>query len=151
MDIIALLIAVAVCELAGGVGAIFTRSSVSTWYRRLKKPGFNPPDRVFAPVWTLLYLLMGIALSLVWEEGAFLALAVFALQLVLNVLWSFVFFGLRKTLAGFVVILLLWASIVWTMLLFYPVSIAAFFLLLPYFLWVGFAAVLNYHLWRLNR
>jgi len=155
MNLLKLAVSLLVCLGAGWIGSIFTTPSIPTWYAGLAKPSFNPPNGVFGPVWTLLYLLMGIALFLVWRKapqapGAGLALVLFLVQLALNVLWSILFFGLRSPLLGLVDILLLWAAILATMLLFFRVSPAAGALLVPYLLWVSFASVLNFAIWRLN-
>jgi len=137
--------------LAGVAGSFFTASSIDTWYRTLEKPWFNPPDWVFGPVWTTLYILMGIALYIAWQQraGRF-ALSVFWAQLALNLLWSILFFGMRSSLAAFVGIIILWAFIAWTIALFWKVSRLAALLLLPYLLWVSFAALLNYSILLLN-
>jgi benzodiazapine receptor len=121
----------------------------------LNKPSFTPPGSVFAPVWITLYLLMGISLFLVWRVEKNIprrrsALAVFALQLILNTLWSLLFFGLRSPLAGLVDIACLWVSIVLTLFLFSRISKTAFWLFVPYFLWVSFATVLNASIFALN-
>ena len=150
-----IVIAVAFCELAGAVGSIFTTPAIPVWYAGLAKPSFNPPNWVFAPVWTILYALMGIAAYLVYEKGPRTtpvrrALAVFGVQLALNTLWSIVFFGARSITGGIVVILLLWASILASIRLFARVSRPAAVLLVPYILWVSFATVLNITLYRLN-
>ena len=150
-----LVVAVAVCEIAGAVGGVFTASSVTTWYLTLAKPAFTPPDWVFGPVWTTLYALMGIAAWLVWRSEAARsvvtrALAICALQLALNVLWSVIFFGLRSPLWAFVEIVLLWFVILLTTVWFFRVSKAAGVLMLPYLLWVTFAAALNFDIARLN-
>lgn len=155
MDLLRLAASILVCLGAGWIGAIFTTRSIPTWYAGLAKPSFNPPNGLFGPVWTLLYLLMGIALFLVWRKaphssGAGLALVLFLVQLLLNVLWSILFFGFRSPALGLGDILLLWAAILATMLLFFRVSPAAGALLVPYLLWVSFASVLNFAIWRLN-
>jgi benzodiazapine receptor len=143
------------CYLAAFVGSIFTTPNVPTWYASLARPFFAPPNWVFAPVWTAIFTLMGISVYLVWWEGRAdprvkAALAVFALQLVANVSWSAAFFGLRSPLAGLVVIVFLWALIALTIQKFRAVSRTAAALLLPYIIWVSFAAVLNFAIWRLN-
>jgi tryptophan-rich sensory protein len=142
------LVSVALCLAAGMLGSFFTRASVDTWYAGLAKPAFTPPGWVFAPVWTLLYVLMGIACYLVWRKGfgdprVARALAAFGAQLLLNALWSPAFFGLRSCVAGLVVIVPLWGAIVLTIALFLPLSRPAALLLAPYLAWVSFAAVLN--------
>ncbi|MCJ7680527.1 MAG: tryptophan-rich sensory protein [Candidatus Aminicenantes bacterium] len=143
------------CELAGIIGSVFTARSVQTWYTTLQKPSFNPPSWLFGPVWAVLYLLMGIAAYLVWSRGwstpgIKTALAVFAVQLILNTAWSILFFGLKNPASAFVEIIFLWAAIALTIFLFSNISRTAALLLVPYILWVSFASVLNYFLWRLN-
>jgi benzodiazapine receptor len=146
---------VLVCELAGIIGSFFTAPSVPGWYAGLAKPPFNPPGWVFAPVWTILYALMGLAAYLVYDKGlkrddVRKALAVFAVQLILNALWSIVFFGAHMILGAAVVIVLLWVMVVATISLFSRLSKAAAYLLVPYILWVSFATVLNISLYVLN-
>ncbi len=153
--ILRLVISILVCQLAGFVGSIFTRTSVSTWYAALNKPSFNPPNGIFSPVWITLYVLMGIAAFLVWNQGlekreVKAALIIFGVQLVLNALWSAAFFGLQSPFAGLIVIVALWIFILLTILYFFRLSSPAGVLLLPYIGWVSFAAVLNFSLWRLN-
>ena len=153
--ILKLAVAIVVCQLAGIIGSIFTSSSVSTWYASLQKPLFNPPNWIFSPVWISLFVLMGISAYLVWEKGigkknVKYALSIFALQLVLNVLWSALFFGLRAPFYAFVEIIVLWLAILATIIAFFRISKAAGALLIPYLLWVSFAAVLNFYLWILN-
>ena len=150
-----LIIAIVISELAGGIGAIFTVSAIPTWYAALAKPALNPPSWVFGPVWTTLYLLMGIAAFLVWNKGwdrkdIRKALGVFLLQLVFNAAWSIIFFGLHSPFWAFMDIIAMWLAIVWTMILFYRISKPAMCLLLPYILWVSFAAYLNYSILMLN-
>ncbi len=145
------------CEAAGAISGIATREGIETWYRTIKKPSFTPPDAVFGPVWTLLYGLMGTALYFVVQTSpagrgvARLAKVLFVLQLGLNMLWSFIFFGRRSPLGALIEIVLLWIAIVATVLAFWKVSRLASLLLLPYLLWVSFAAALNLQIWRLNR
>lgn len=146
---------VVVCNCAGLLGALVTSTGPGSWYETLVKPSFNPPSWLFGPVWTLLYILMGISLYLVIMEGrkgrdVRIPLLLFAIQLVLNTLWSFAFFALESPIAGLVVILSLWIFIVATMVAFFPVRKAATWLLVPYLLWVSFATVLNYSLYILN-
>ncbi len=155
---IKLMVSILVCQGAGIIGGLFNRASIDTWYVVLKKPGFNPPNWVFAPVWISLYLLMGIALYLVWKADIpanasekLWAIALFGAQLVLNVLWSYFFFYLRSPLSGLIDITVLWVLILLTIVKFYPLSRTAALLLIPYILWVTFAALLNYALWHLNR
>ena len=154
-DLSKLLVSVLACQLAGVIGSVFTSPAIPGWYATLTKPGFTPPSWIFAPVWITLYLLMGISAFIVWRRGLALkevriGLGVFVAQLILNALWSVMFFGLRSPLAGFVVIVLLWLLILLTIALFRKVSMAAAVLLLPYILWVSYASVLNFSIWRLN-
>jgi translocator protein len=155
-NILRLVVSIVACLAAGAVGSVFTRNAILTWYAALEKPPFNPPNWLFAPVWTLLYILMGIAAFLVWRKGlenrqVRTALILFLIQLVLNALWSVVFFGLESPLYGFIVIVVLWVAILFTILKFYRISLASSVLLWPYLLWVTFAAVLNSSIWLLNR
>ncbi len=150
-DLPALFVSIAVCELAGIVPSFLTANDVATWYTTLQKPGFTPPSWVFGPVWTTLYLLMGIALYLVWRRGGNrFALVIFAVQLVLNASWTLVFFGAHWPAGGLAVILTLFVAIVITMVAFARIDRRAAVLLVPYLCWVGFATLLNYELWRLN-
>jgi len=151
-----IIVAIVVCELAGIIGSLFTTPSIPGWYAGLVKPSFNPPAWVFAPVWTTLYAMMGLAAWLVYEKGlkrpeVKKALAVFAAQLVLNTLWSIVFFGAHQLLGAVIVIVLLWATILWAILLFRQISKPAAWLLVPYILWVSFASVLTVTIYVLNR
>ena len=144
------------CLAAGAIGSVFTRSAIPTWYATLEKPTFAPPNWLFAPVWTLLYITMGIAAFLVWRQGlenrqVRIALIVFLIQLVLNALWSVVFFGLESPLYGLIVISVLWVAILVTAIIFFKISRVASVLMWPYLLWVTFAAVLNSSIWLLNR
>jgi len=155
-DILTLVVFVLICQAAGGIGGLFTATSVGTWYAALRKPPYNPPGWIFGPVWTVLYALMGVAAWLVvrrgWDSVAVkAALAAFVAQLVLNMLWSAVFFGMRSPGIAFIELLGLWVAILVTIRLFWRVSPTAGALLVPYVLWVSFAAVLNYSIWRLNR
>ncbi len=150
-----LIVSLAIPQVVGLTGALATAGGVRDWYPALAKPGFTPPGWVFGPAWTLLYLLMGIALWLVWREAGRSenvrpALLAFAVQLALNALWSFVFFGLRMPGAALVEIILLLGAIVFTIVQFRKVSRLAALLLVPYLLWVSFAAVLNASIWLLN-
>jgi len=151
-----LLASIAACQLAGVVGAVFTRAAIPSWYAYLKKPAFTPPNWLFGPAWISLYLLMAVAVYLVWQKGwqtpgVRQALAVFLVQLLLNVLWSPAFFGWRSPLAGMIVIILLWLAIVLTIFLFFKISRPAALLLLPYLLWVSYASALNISIYFLNR
>ena len=150
-----LVVSIAIPLLAGFIGSIATSGSVSSWYQTINKPSFNPPDWVFGPVWTTLFILMGISLYIVWskglkKKGVKKALSVFGVQLALNILWSFLFFGLKSPLYGLIEIIILWAAILYTIILFYRVSRTAAYLLIPYILWVSFAFVLNLAIFILN-
>ena len=147
--------AIFICQLAGVVGSLFTYRAIPLWYASLAKPPFNPPNWIFGPVWLTLYTLMGISAFIVWTKGwerreVKTAIYVFAGQLVLNALWSVIFFGLRSPLYAFIGILVLWLFIILTVYYFYKISKAAGLLLLPYLLWVSFAAVLNLSIAILN-
>jgi benzodiazapine receptor len=154
-EILILFASIIICQLAGVIGSLFTTPSIPRWYANINKPSFNPPNWVFAPVWTTLFLLMGISLYLVLRTGlnyknVKIAFAVFIFQLVLNVLWSFLFFGLGSPFAAFIEIIFLWIAILITTILFYSLSKVAGILLIPYLLWVSFASVLNFYIWRVN-
>jgi len=146
-DIIALVVAVAICFAAAAVGGYATTRSLRDWYVALPKPRWNPPNWVFGPVWTVLYFAMAVSAWLVWrardEHEVTPALVWFAAQLVLNVAWSVVFFGLRAPKAGLAVIVGLWLAILGTIAAFLPLSTAAGVILVPYLLWVTFATALN--------
>jgi tryptophan-rich sensory protein len=151
---IGLAVSLVICFGAAGLGSLFTMPSIGGWYVNLSKPAWTPPNWLFGPVWTGLYLCMAIAAWLVWRKagvsGAEVALALFALQLALNVCWSAIFFSAHMPGFAFAEIVLLWLLILATVVSFWPVSRAAGWLLVPYLLWVGFAAALNYAIWRLN-
>lgn len=151
-SVIRFIAAIAVCEAAGVVGSVFTISAIPTWYAALQKPWFTPPNWLFAPVWLTLYFLMGVSLYLLWgnRQRARAALGIFALQLVLNVLWSVVFFGAHQLFYGFVIIAALWVAILATIALSYGVSRGAAVALIPYIVWVTIASALNYYVWVLN-
>src|SRR3989338_10314722 len=153
-DLPRLIISIVGCELVGILSTIFTRVAIPTWYIALIKPSFSPPNWIFGPVWTLLYFLMGISFYLIWKQGwknkVKIAGVFFLSQLALNFLWSFLFFGLRSPLLGLIDILALWGLIVITMKKFYPLSKLAFYLLIPYILWVTFATILNASILILN-
>ena len=153
-QVFALALFVLSCLAAGWAGSLVTRPAIGAWYVDLSKPRWTPPSWVFAPVWTALYLSMAVAAWLVWRRagfsGARIALSLFTFQLVLNLLWSSIFFGLRRPGVAFIEISLLWIFVVATALAFWPVSRTAFGLMVPYLLWVTFAAALNAAIWRLN-
>lgn len=154
-DIVKLIISVAGCELVGLLGTPFTISAIPTWYAALNKPFFAPPNWIFGPAWTLLYFLMGIAFFLIWKQSwhkkqVKTAGTFFLIQLALNFIWSPIFFGLKSPLLGLIVIVAMWLFIVLTMKKFYPLSKLAFYLLVPYLLWVSFATILNAAIVLLN-
>lgn len=154
-NILKLIISIVICQLAGVIGSFFTMDSIPTWYAALNKPDFNPPNWIFGPVWIFLYLLMGISLFLVWRENlkndhVKSAFVIFMVQLVLNTFWSIVFFGMQSITGGLIIILLLWLFIILTIIRFRKVSAIASMLLIPYLLWVTFAAVLNFYIYKLN-
>jgi len=143
-----LIVSVIGCELVGILGTPFTISAIPTWYATLNKPFFAPPNWLFGPAWTLLYFLMGVAFYLIWKQGwqkkkNRIAVKYFLAQLALNFIWSPIFFGLRAPLLGLIVIVAMWIMIAATMKKFYPLSKLAFYLLVPYLLWVSFATLLN--------
>lgn len=143
------------CEAVGMVGSVFTIPQISTWYATLLKPSFSPPNWVFGPVWTLLYALMGFAAYRVWMLGIkkFVVrkvLVVFILQLVLNFLWSLIFFGQHNIAGAFIEISFMWMLIVYLVVRFEKLDGVAGYAMLPYLFWVSFAMILNYNLWVLN-
>jgi tryptophan-rich sensory protein len=148
----ALAVFVAGCLAVGAVGGIVTASSVDTWYPGLNKPSWNPPDSVFGPVWTLLYVMIAVSAWIVWRRRGSVdiraAMLLFALQLALNTGWSMIFFGLRQPGYAFLEIVLLWLSIAATIAAFARISKAAAWLLIPYLAWVSFATALNFAIWR---
>lgn len=150
-----LFISILIPLLVGAVSGIFTTSAVKGWYALANKPWFNPPNWIFAPVWTTLYVLMGIALFLVWRSEADkaikqTAIILFAVQLTLNFCWSFIFFKMQQPGWAFAEIILMWLMILLTILWFGKISSVAAWLLVPYICWVSFASVLNYSIWKLN-
>jgi len=173
-----LLASIIICELAGVIGSAVTLPGVRVWYKTLNKPSFNPPSWIFGPVWTILFVLMGISLYLVWSEkfvvknelkiGKIKAwnglsqklfkgkwqkaniILIFALQLILNFLWSVIFFGFHLPGVAFFELLMLWFAILYTIISFYRVSKTAAYLLIPYIAWVSFAGILNCFIWILN-
>ena len=162
IDSLRLGISIAFPLIAGVIGSIFTSQSVSTWFQTIEKPSFSPPNWFFGPVWTTLYVMMGISLFLIWRAtdstsfpkyrrtrkvAAFIA---FGIQLILNVLWSFLFFGLRSPQLAFVEIIILLISIVATIVIFSRISKLAAILMVPYAGWVTFASFLNLQIWLLN-
>jgi tryptophan-rich sensory protein len=177
-NLIKLLISIFICELAGAIGSIFTIPSIKGWYLTLNKSALNPPSWIFGPVWTTLFLLMGVSLYLVWSKRFVVShplkglkikawnpwsqklltgpwqkinvISIFTIQLVLNILWSVLFFGLHQPGIAFFELLMLWFAILYTIVNFYRISKTASYLLIPYILWVTFAGFLNYSVWMLN-
>lgn len=151
---IGLVVFFALCFGAAGIGGAVTTPRIANWYAGLAKPAWNPPNWVFGPVWTALYASMAVAAWLVWRRGGLLGaktpLLLFGAQLVLNVLWSCLFFGLQSPGLALVDVFLLWAAIAATMLAFWRQSAIAGILFAPYLAWVAFAGVLNFTIWRLN-
>lgn len=147
-----LVLSVVVAQFAGVIGSFFTSNSVSTWYVTINKSPLNPPNWIFGPVWITLYFLIGLSLYLIWQAKGEkrMAFIFFWTQLALNSLWSILFFGLQMPLLAFVEIIILWVAIVFTMYFGYKVSKASAYLLIPYLLWVSFAAFLNLSIVLLN-
>ena len=148
-----LIISLIIPFIASLIGSLFTSSAIPSWYQTLVKPLFNPPSWLFGPVWTILYLLMGIALYFIWINKSKLkkiAITFFGIQLGLNALWSVIFFGLKQPLWAFIEIIFLWVSILFTIIYFYKIDKKAAYMLIPYILWVSFAAVLNISIALLN-
>ena len=151
------IVALAVCFGASGFGVIFTtQDSITNWYAQLQKPNFTPPDWVFGPAWTILYLLMAISVFLVWNKGLDYpkvkqALGLFLIQLALNGIWTPLFFGFHLIMLAFIEIILLWLAILTTLLAFKRISYLAGMLLLPYLVWVGYATILNGSICYMNQ
>lgn len=146
-------------QLAGGLGALVTADSVNTWYTEINKPSFTPPGWIFPVVWPALYFMMGLASFLIWRSGALqtagkdavrFALIIYGIHLLLNTLWSFLFFGLQNPGLAFIEIILLWGFIAWLIFLFYRIRASAGILLIPYLIWVTFATVLNGTIYFMN-
>ena len=150
-----LIISIALPLLVGGIAGFFTNTGVDGWYAVANKPSFNPTTWIFAPVWTSLYILMGIALYLVWKDDTGkpakqTALLLFGVQLLLNFAWSFIFFYAAAPGWALVEIIIMWVAILLTILWFGKISSLAAWLLVPYICWVSFATVLNFYIWKLN-
>lgn len=147
-------LSIAISLSAGAVGSIFTFSAIPTWYAQLHKPFFTPPNWIFGPVWTILYILMGISLFLIWKEKTSIernrAMKLFFLQLILNIFWSIIFFGIKSPKYAFIEIILLLLSIIATAKYMFPLSKWASLLLVPYIFWVTFAMLLNFAVFLLN-
>ncbi|QQS38932.1 tryptophan-rich sensory protein [Candidatus Woesebacteria bacterium] len=150
-----LVFSILVCQLAGIIGSVFTISSIENWYILLNKPFFSPPNWIFGPVWTILYTLMGISLYLVWtskkgSNATDKAYTVFTAQLILNTIWSIIFFGLRNPFLALIVIYIMLLAIILTLIQFRKISILSAKLLVPYLVWVSFASLLNLAIVVLN-
>ena len=143
---------IVVCLGAGWLGSLLTRPALMTWYEGLSKPNWTPPNWLFAPVWTILYVGMGVAAGLVWRRSSLTALPmqVFLLQLLLNVAWSAVFFRFRSPGWAFLEIVVLWCAILLTAVAFGRIAPVAGWLMVPYLVWVSYATALNFAIWRLN-
>jgi tryptophan-rich sensory protein len=141
------------CNLIGSIGALWT-SSDTDWYKSLNKPKFNPPSWVFSPVWTIIFTLMGIALYFIWNSPnsniRTIALILFAIQFIFNILWNYFFFGINNPFLSLIEIFALLGLILLTGIYFFIVNINSGYLIIPYFIWVSFATFLNYHIWKLN-
>ncbi|MCX6721940.1 MAG: tryptophan-rich sensory protein [Candidatus Staskawiczbacteria bacterium] len=177
-NLLKLIISIIICELAGVIGAIYTTPQIDSWYKTLSKPFFNPPSWIFGPVWTILFVLMGISLYLVWSKNwepkndisskkikmwnplskkfysgswrRINIILIFATQLFFNVAWSVIFFGMNFPGLAFFELLMLWLAVAFTVINFYRVSKTAAWLLLPYMLWISFAGILNFSIFLLN-
>lgn len=146
---------VLISQFAGIVGSIFTVPAIATWYAKLTKPSFNPPGWIFGPVWILLYTMMGISAYLVWQKWgesgmARVGVMLFFVHLIFNALWSYLFFGLKNPMFAFFEIIVLWLMILAMIIIYYQINKTASYLLIPYIMWVSFASVLNFYIWKLN-
>ena len=155
-NIVKLVISILASFAAGGIGSLFTFKSIPSWYAELKKPRYTPPNWLFGPVWTTLYIMMGISIFLVWRNGltmngVLLAFTLFWIQLVLNALWSIIFFGIKSKGGGVITIIVLWFLILATIIASFQVSVWAGALLIPYIVWVSIASYLNIRIWLLNK
>jgi translocator protein len=147
----ALVVILLICFAAAGLGSVATTPNIPTWYATLAKPSWNPPNWLFGPVWTVLYICMAVAAWLVWRQGGpRTPLTLFAVQLALNAAWSWIFFWFHMPGIAFLEILALLVTIAATSTAFWPRSVAAGILMLPYLGWVAFASVLNFAIWRMN-
>ncbi len=140
--------------LVGGIGGFATATSITTWYAEINKPSFNPPNYLFGPVWTTLYILMGISIYMILQspktELRKKAIVIFCIQLLLNFCWSFIFFKFQLLGLAFIEIILMWASILTMIIVFFEINKKAALIQIPYLLWVSFASVLNGSIWFLN-
>ncbi|MBU3942939.1 tryptophan-rich sensory protein [Patescibacteria group bacterium] len=145
-----LIICLGLPQLAGLVGSIFTVSAIPIWYTGLQRPFFSPPNWIFGPAWILLYILMGISAYLIWQKGDKQSLRLFWIHLFFNATWSIIFFGLQSPFWALLNIIIIWLFIIILMIKFWKINRWATYLLVPYFLWVSFASILNYFIWYLN-
>lgn len=146
-------ISIVICLAVGGISGYITADAIPGWYVTINKPSFNPPNWIFGPVWTTLYILMGVAFYLIWKSThpqKNKAMLLFGIQLLLNFFWSIIFFNFHALGFALAEIILLWIFILLSILSFYPISKVASYLLIPYLLWVSFASVLNFSIWQLN-
>lgn len=155
-NIVKAIIAIALPLMVGATSGFFTVTGVESWYQTIQKPSWNPPNWIFGPVWTTLYIMMGVALFLVWKEDTSeelkkIAFTLFAIQLILNFFWSFIFFNQQQPGWALVEIIAMWVFILLTIFAFAQVNKTAAWLLVPYISWVSFATILNYTIWQLNR
>lgn len=155
-NIVKLVISILASFAAGGIGSLFTFKSIPSWYAELKKPRYTPPNWLFGPVWTTLYIMMGISVFLVWRSGltmngVLLAFTLFWIQLVINAFWSIIFFGIKSKGGGVITIIVLWFLILATIIASFQVSVWAGALLIPYIVWVSIASYLNIGIWLLNK
>jgi tryptophan-rich sensory protein len=155
-SIIKLIVSILASFAAGGIGSLFTFKAIPTWYAGLRKPRYTPPNQAFGPVWTTLYVLMGISVFLVWQKGlatngALLAFVLFWIQLAINAIWSIIFFGMKSRGGGVITIIVLWLLILATIITSFRVSGWAGTLLIPYIVWVTIASYLNIGVWILNK
>jgi benzodiazapine receptor len=155
-DIVKLIISILACFAAGGIGSLFTFKAIPTWYLGLKKPKYTPPNKVFGPVWTTLYIILGISVFFIWQKGlsdndVLFAFTLFWVQLVFNALWSIIFFGMKSKGGGVFIIILLWLLILATIITSFRVSVLSGVLLIPYIIWVSIASYLNIGIWWINK
>jgi len=153
-QVIALVIFLVICFITAGIGSMATTPNIDSWYKNLAKPSWTPPNWLFGPVWAILYITMAVSAWLVWRDAglskAAIPLALFALQLILNALWSWLFFGSHNPSAAMIEIAALWLAILATIIIFWKVTPLAGALMLPYIAWVTFASALNFAIWRLS-
>ncbi len=146
---------VLICQLAGGIGTIFTIPAIPNWYATLNKPSFSPPNWLFGPVWLVLYTMMGIGVWLIWQKRekskeAKFGVGLFFVHLLVNAAWSPIFFGMKNLFCALIIIVMMWAMIVWLILVWGKIDKRAAYLLVPYLMWVSFATALNFFIWKLN-